>query len=187
MPRTRRPGPRSTEPSFANCVELRASALAQSLLFVVASHVLVQDLMTKDPLTVPPEIPFTEARRIMVERRTRHLLVTDGRRLVGIVTDRDIRLNLPSPATRLSVCEVNYLVARLRVDSVMTRPVITVDPRRDAVAAARIMLEHKIGSLPVIDAGTIGSIVTETDIFRAFHCHGADRDRRSHVKGCHRS
>jgi acetoin utilization protein AcuB len=50
----------------------------------------------------------------------------------------------------------------------MTKPVLTVDPRRDAVAAARIMLEHKIGALPVVDAGTIVGIVTETDILRAF-------------------
>lgn len=129
---------------------------------------LVQDLMTKDPLTVPLETPITEARRMMEERRIRHLLVTDGRRLAGIVTDRDIRLNLPSPATSLSVWEINYLVARLSVDSVMTRRVITVDPRRDAAAAGRIMLEHKIGALPVIDAGTMVGIVTETDILRAF-------------------
>ena len=129
---------------------------------------IVRDLMTRDPLTVSIDTPLLEARRMMMERRIRHLLVTDGRRLAGIVTDRDIRLNLPSPATSLSVWEVNYLVARLSVDSVMTRPVITVDPRRDAVAAARIMLEHKIGALPVIDAGTIVGIVTETDILRAF-------------------
>ena len=126
--------PRLTAPSFANRVESRPSAVAQSLLLVVASRkeaaVLVQDLMTKDPLTVPLETPITEARRMMGERRIRHLLVTDARRLAGIVTDRDIRLNLPSPATSLSVWEINYLIARLSVDSVMTRPVITVDPRR---------------------------------------------------------
>ena len=129
---------------------------------------LVQELMTKDPLTVPLETPVTDARRLMVERRIRHLLVTDGSRLAGIVTDRDIRLNLPSPATSLSVWEINYLIARLSVESVMTKPVITVDPRRDAVAAARILLDYKIGALPVVDAGTIVGIVTETDILRAF-------------------
>ena len=129
---------------------------------------LVQELMTRDPLTVPLDTAVTDARRMMVERRIRHLLVTDGSWLAGIVTDRDIRLNLPSPATSLSVWEINYLVARLSVESVMTRAVITVDPRRDAIAAARIMLEHKIGALPVVDAGRIVGIVTETDILRAF-------------------
>ena len=83
-------------------------------------------------------------------------------------TDRDIRLNLPSPATSLSVWEVNYLIARLTVGSVMRRAVITVDPQRDAAEAARIMLDHKIGALPVVDGGVVVDIVTETDMLRAF-------------------
>jgi len=130
--------------------------------------VLVQDIMTKDPLTVPLEMAVSDARRMMAERRIRHLLVTDGGRLAGIVTDRDIRLNTPSPATSLSVWEINYLIARLTVESIMTTAVITVDPRRDVVGATRLMLDHKIGALPVVDAGTIVGIVTETDMLRAF-------------------
>jgi CBS domain-containing protein len=130
--------------------------------------VLVQEIMTKDPVTVPLDAPVTGARRLMVERRIRHLLVTDRRRLAGIVTDRDIRLNLPSPATSLSAWEINYLVARLSVESIMTKTVITVDPCREVADAARIMLDHKIGALPVVEAGTIVGILTETDIVRAF-------------------
>ncbi|HEV8616806.1 MAG TPA: CBS domain-containing protein [Methylomirabilota bacterium] len=128
----------------------------------------VRDLMTKDPLTVPVDMPMLDARRLMLEHRFRHLLVTEGGRLAGIVTDRDIRLNIPSPATSLSVWEINYLLARLTVASVMTAAVIIVSPERDAVAAARIMLEHKIGALPVVEGGSIVGIVTETDIVRAF-------------------
>jgi acetoin utilization protein AcuB len=124
--------------------------------------------MTKKPLTVPVDTPVVEARRTMLEHRIRHLLVTDGGRLAGIVTDRDIRLNMPSPATSLSVWEINYLLARMTVGSVMTKSVITVDPNRNAVEAARIMLDHKIGALPVVDGGTIIGIMTETDIMRAF-------------------
>jgi len=130
--------------------------------------VIVQDLMTRDPLTVSIDTPLLEARRMMTERRIRHLLVTDGERLAGIVTDRDIRLNMPSPATSLSVWEINYLLARMTVESVMTRTVMTVAPDRDASAAARIMLDHKIGALPVIDTGAVVGIVTETDMVRAF-------------------
>jgi CBS domain-containing protein len=66
------------------------------------------------------------------------------------------------------VWEVNYLLARMTVDSIMTSAVITVDPKRDAVEAAGIMLEHKIGALPVVDGGTVVGIMTETDIVRAF-------------------
>jgi acetoin utilization protein AcuB len=130
--------------------------------------VKVRELMTKKPLTVPVDTPVVEARRTMLEHRFRHLLVTDGGRLAGIVTDRDIRLNMPSPATSLSVWEINYLLARMTVGSVMTKSVITVDPNRNVVEAARIMLDHKIGALPVVDGGTIIGIMTETDIMRAF-------------------
>ena len=128
----------------------------------------VRDLMTKSPLTVPMEMPVVDARRMMLEHRIRHLLVMDGTRLAGIVTDRDIRLNLPSPATSLSVWEINYLLARMTVGSVMTKAVITVDPGRDAQDAARIMIDHKIGALPVVEGGTVVGIMTETDVLRAF-------------------
>ncbi len=128
----------------------------------------VQDIMTKSPITVRLEMPVLDAQQLMAKSRFRHLLVTEGGRLLGIVTDRDIRLNLPSPATSLSVWEINYLMARLTVESVMTKTVISVEPERDASEAARIMLDHKIGALPVIDGGVVVGIVTETDMLRAF-------------------
>lgn len=128
----------------------------------------VQDIMTTPALTVGLDMPVLEARQVMESQRIRHLPVTDGGRLMGIVTDRDIRLNMPSPATSLSVWEINFLIAKLTVGSVMRRAVITVDPQRDAAEAARIMLDHKIGALPVVDGGAVVGIVTETDMLRAF-------------------
>ena len=128
----------------------------------------VSELMTTPAITAGPGMPVLEARQLMVDKRIRHLLVTDGARLVGIVTDRDVRLNLPSPATSLSVWELNYLLARMTVESVMTRKVVTVDPRRDARAAAQLMLYHKIGALPVVDGAALIGIITETDLLRAF-------------------
>src|SRR6185437_14025724 len=105
----------------------------------------------------------------MVEHRIRHLVVTsDGGELLGIVTDRDIRLNLPSQATSLSVWEMNYLLTRLTVEKVMTTSVITVGPDRSARDAAELMLDHRIGALPVVDGGRLIGIVTETDLLRAF-------------------
>ena len=128
----------------------------------------VSDLMTPSPITVSPETPVVDARQLMVEKRIRHLLVTDGPELVGIVTDRDIRLNLPSPATSLSVWEINYLLARMTVASAMTKPVVTIGPRQQARDAAQIMLDHRIGALPVVDGGRLAGIITETDLLRAF-------------------
>jgi len=128
----------------------------------------VRELMTGGPITVAPDTPVVEARQLMVKERIRHLLVVEDARLVGIVTDRDIRLNLPSQATSLSVWEVNYLLAKLTVEKIMSKTVITVGPDRDAADAARLMLEHRIGGLPVLDGGRVIGILTETDIVRAF-------------------
>ncbi len=128
----------------------------------------VRDLMTASPITVPRSTTVVDARALMAKSRIRHLLVVDDGRLAGIVTDRDIRLNLASPATSLSVWELNYLLARLTVEQTMTSPVITIHPDRDAREAAQLMLEHKIGALPVIDGHRLIGIITETDILRAF-------------------
>jgi len=128
----------------------------------------VRDLMTTSPITVSPETPVLEARQLMVEKRIRHLLVANGPKLVGIITDRDIRLNLPSPATSLSVWEINYLLARLTVASTMTKNVVTVGPRQQAREAAQLMLDRRIGALPVVDGDGLFGIITETDLLRAF-------------------
>lgn len=128
----------------------------------------IRDLMTAKPITTGPDTPVIDARKLMLGKRIRHLLVTDGPKLVGMVTDRDIRLNLPSPATSLSVWEVNYLLARLTVASVMTKALVTVSPERDPRDAAVLMLDHQIGALPVVDGGQLVGIITETDLLRAF-------------------
>ena len=128
----------------------------------------VSDLMSRIVISTQGTTPVLEARALMQKERIRHLLVVDDGRLSGIVTDRDIRLNMASPATSLSVWELNHLLARLTVDTVMTRNVIVVDPARDAREAARIMIDHKVGALPVIEGERLLGIITETDLLRAF-------------------
>lgn len=128
----------------------------------------VRDIMTISCITAPATMPVLEARQLMLEKRIRHLLVTDGPKLLGIVTDRDIRLNLPSPATSLSVWEINYLLARMTLSGVMTKNVVVVESGREATEAAQVMLDHKIGALPVVDRGHLVGIITETDLLRAF-------------------
>ncbi|MBI4011968.1 MAG: CBS domain-containing protein [Candidatus Rokubacteria bacterium] len=130
--------------------------------------------MTPSPITVPPGSPVFEVRRLMDERRIRHLLVTHAGDLAGIITDRDLRLNLPSPATGLSVWEINYILMKLTVGEVMTKRVLTIGATRDIEAAAQMMLEHRIGALPVLDEGRLVGILTETDLLRALvHALGA--------------
>ena len=129
----------------------------------------VRELMTGALITVRPDTAVLDARHLMQERRIRHLLVTSERgELLGIVTDRDIRLNLPSQATSLSIWEVNHLLIQLTVGTVMTQSLITVGPDRAAQDAAQLMLDHTIGALPVVDEGHLIGIVTETDLLRAF-------------------
>jgi len=128
----------------------------------------VKEWMSASPTTAGPKTSVSEARELMRRKVIRHLLVTEGERLAGIVTDRDIRLNLPSPATSLSVWEINYLLTKLTVGDVMTKAVITVEPERPIEEAARLMLEHRIGALPVVSDGRLGGILTETDLLRAF-------------------
>jgi len=130
---------------------------------------IVKELMTRDVISAPPSMLMIEARSLMVKERIRHLPVTaSGGELLGIVTDRDVRLNLPSQATSLSVWELNHLLAKLTLEEVMTRTVITVGPDRPAREAAQLMVDHQIGALPVEEGGRLVGIVTETDMLRAF-------------------
>jgi acetoin utilization protein AcuB len=128
----------------------------------------VRDVMTARPITVGRETPMLEARQRMFAERIRHLVVVEeDARVVGIVTDRDIRLNLPSPATSLSVWEINFLLARLTVGAVMTAAVLVVEPDRPIAEAARLLIDHKISALPVIEGGRLVGILTESDFVRA--------------------
>ena len=128
----------------------------------------VQEVMTENVSVVDPDMRIPEIARRMRDEGIGALPVAEDQKLIGIVTDRDIRLNLPSPATSLSVWELNYLLARLTVRDVMSRSVITIGADRHAAEAARIMVDHKIGALPVLDGERLVGIVTETDFLRAF-------------------
>jgi len=127
----------------------------------------VRDWMSRPAIQVTPETSVSEAHRLMVELKIRRLPVMQGADLVGIVTIGDIREAEPSDATSLSVWEINSLWVRLTVCEIMTREVITVGLDDSVFDAAQIMLEHRIGGLPVVGAvGNVVGILTESDIFR---------------------
>ncbi|MFI5324899.1 MAG: CBS domain-containing protein [Candidatus Rokuibacteriota bacterium] len=129
----------------------------------------IRELMTGGLITVRPETSVQEARDLLAKENIRHLPVLGpGGVLAGIVTDRDIRLNLPSRATSLAAQEITHLLSKLPVAEIMTRPVITIGPDRPARDGAQLMLAHRIGALPVLDDGHLIGIITETDIVRAF-------------------
>lgn len=130
----------------------------------------VKDQMTTPAITLTAETSFQEGLKLMRERKIRRIpIVDDHQKLVGIVSERDLLHAEPSPATSLSIWEMNYLLWKLKLGDVMTKNVITVTPLTTLQDAASLLIKHKIGGLPVIgtDERVVG-VVTETDIFKAF-------------------
>ena len=129
---------------------------------------LVKDWMSPAPLTVSPETPVLEALRLLKARGFRRLPVVEGSKLIGIVTDKDLKDAMPSKATTLSVWEMNYLLAKLTVREVMASPVLTVNSLETLEDAALRMQERKLGGMPVLDnAGALVGILTITDVLGA--------------------
>ena len=124
--------------------------------------------MTPNPITVERDTLVLEARKLMFDNRIRHLFVVGDDRLGGMLTDRGIRLSLPSQATSLSVWEMNDdLLARLTVSKSMSRLLITIGPDCEAADASRLMLAHSVGGLPVVEWGRLIGIIAETDVVRS--------------------
>jgi acetoin utilization protein AcuB len=130
---------------------------------------LVGERMSHPVITVHTDIPIMDAYELMNKERIRRLPVVDKKgALVGMLSEREILHASPSQATSLSMWELNYLMARVTVDEIMTSEVITVDVETPLEEAARIMAENKIGGLPVLRDGKLAGIVTETDLFKVF-------------------
>jgi acetoin utilization protein AcuB len=128
---------------------------------------VIDDWMSKDPITIQPETTLPEAHRLMKKHGIRRLPVVKDGRLVGIVTLGDVRGAEPSGATALSIWEINYLISRLKVEEIMTPNPIVVQRDAKVGEAAHLMLRYKISGLPVVDdAGILVGIITESDIFR---------------------
>jgi acetoin utilization protein AcuB len=128
--------------------------------------ILLREIMSPRPVTVAPETPLSEARRLLAQHGIRRLPVMSGRRLVGIVSDRDLRSASAHPE-------------QTAVAEIMTREVVTVSPRTRVDEAARLMLAGRFGGLPVTDGGELTGIVTETDLLRALvHVLTSETDER---------
>ncbi|AEB11231.1 CBS and ACT domain-containing protein [Marinithermus hydrothermalis] len=121
---------------------------------------LVRDVMHSPVITIAADATLAEANEVMWRQGIRHLPVMDQGRLVGILTDRDIRLATsrlaPVPFTETA-----------RVEAVMTAPVLTADPLDPVEEAAQVMRQHKIGSLPVLEGRELVGIVTGIDLLDA--------------------
>jgi acetoin utilization protein AcuB len=128
----------------------------------------VRDLMTPAPLTVSPETSVHAAYRLMQDHGIGHLPVCEDGRLVGLLSERDLRLVLPSPATSLAAHEVHYLLERLTVAEIMTRFPVTIGPEHALTEAASRMLTHHVHALPVTENRRLVGILTRAHLLYAF-------------------
>ena len=128
----------------------------------------VRDCMSHEPVVVRADVPIAVAVHLLRARKIRHLPVVDaGGRLVGIVTDRDLRQVVFDPRIVEALGNAALTLAALTVREVMTWGVISVRPDADLRTAARLMRERKIGALPVVENGRVVGILTETDVLDA--------------------
>lgn len=129
---------------------------------------LVGERMSHPVITVPVDMPVTEALTMFKRERIRRAPVVKGGKMAGIVSDKDLLNASPSPATSLSIWEMNYLLNKITVADVMTKDVLTISEDTPIEEAARIMADSKIGGLPVMRDDLVVGIITETDLFKVF-------------------
>ncbi|WP_020611053.1 CBS domain-containing protein [Sediminispirochaeta bajacaliforniensis] len=129
----------------------------------------VSRVMTHNPFTISDDTAVTDAVALIHKEKVHRLPVLDKeRKLVGIVSEKDLLYASPSPASTLSVYEMSALLARLKVKKVMTKEIITVTEQTLIEDAARIMVDKNVGGLPVMRDGLLVGIITESDIFKLF-------------------
>lgn len=124
--------------------------------------------MTANPYTVTPDATIAETLDLMRTKKIRRVPVVKNGKLVGIITERKLLEVSPSPATTLSIFEINYLLSKTKIESVMSKDVVTVTPDTLLEEASLKMREYDIGGLPVVENGKLVGIITETDIFDSF-------------------
>jgi acetoin utilization protein AcuB len=130
---------------------------------------LVKDRMTPNPEAVTTDTSLKEALDLVRSKPFRHLPVMDeNAKLVGVVTEKSLVYASPTPTTTLSVFEVDYILSRTKIGQVIQGPVVTVGPDLPIEEAARVMVDHRIGCLPVVEDDELLGIISDTDIFRVF-------------------
>ena len=129
---------------------------------------LVQEWMTQKVLTVTPDVSVMKASRMMKDNRIRRLpVVDDNGKLVGIVSDRDIKDASPSKATTLDMHELYYLLSEMKVKEIMTKNPVKAVKDDSVEGIARLMVTKRFGGVPVVDEeGKVCGIITDSDIFK---------------------
>lgn len=128
----------------------------------------VRNRMTANPYCITKDTAISTALDIMADRNFHRLPVVEGKRLVGLVTEGTISEHTPSKATSLSIYELNYLLSKTKVDTIMIKNVITISPDVLLEEAAVVMRKNRVGCLVVVENGEVVGIITHNDIFDAF-------------------
>jgi acetoin utilization protein AcuB len=128
---------------------------------------LVENWMNPNVITVDADDSMLDATKILKEHNIRHLPVLEKGKLVGVITDRDLKRASPSDATTLEAHELLYLIATIKVREIMTKNPITVPYNYTIEEAAEILLQAKISGMPVVDKdGDVIGTITQTDLFK---------------------
>ncbi|MBK8902090.1 MAG: CBS domain-containing protein [Anaerolineaceae bacterium] len=127
---------------------------------------LVKRRMSQPVITVPPDMSVPDCLKLMQREHIRRTPVVENGRLIGIVSDKDLLNASPSDATSLSVWEITYLINKIKIKDIMTKNVLTIEEDMPIEEAARIMVDNKVGGLPVLRGGQLVGLITETDLFK---------------------
>ena len=128
---------------------------------------IIADRMKKNPATASPEMSISEASAKMKAEKVHRLpVLDDDRHLVGVISEKDILLAAPSPASTLSTYEINYLLSKLKVKNIMSRNPVTITRDTTIEEAVRLMVENDLSCLPVMDNGFLSGIVSKSDLFK---------------------
>jgi acetoin utilization protein AcuB len=125
----------------------------------------IRDIMTSNVVTISSDTPIMEARKIMNAHAIRRLPVVDKGKLVGMISRDGITRASPSPATSLSVWEINYLLAKMTVKDIMSKNLVTVTPDTSVESAVALAQTKGVGALPVVEDSHLVGIVTTDDFF----------------------
>jgi CBS domain-containing protein len=131
--------------------------------------VTVEQRMTRDVVTLEQGQSLRDAMGVMQRHRIRHAPVLDGDRLVGILTDRDVKRATPSLLSGIDREQYDRVLSQTRVGQVMTRNPYSVTPTTSLRDAVKLFVDRKFGALPVVEAGRLVGILTQTDLLRAFY------------------
>jgi len=128
---------------------------------------IIADRMKKNPATASPDMSISDASAKMKAEKVHRLPVLDDERhLVGVISEKDILLAAPSPASTLSTYEINYLLSKLKVKNIMSRNPVTITKDTTIEEAVRLMVENDLSCLPVMEDGYLAGIVSKSDLFK---------------------